>query len=64
MSDSTVEHRERESLERKISMAREMLAKLGADVPCRDIVVAAMEGVIADAETELADGSGHEPTGG
>ena len=36
-------------------MAKEMLANLRADVPRRDTVVAAMEEIIADAESQLAD---------
>jgi hypothetical protein len=54
---------ERESLKLKISMAREMLANLRADVPRRDTVVAAMEGIITDAENELAEDSDGESTG-
>ena len=44
----------RKSLRLKISMAKEMLANLPADLPRRDVVVAAMKGVIADAEQDLA----------
>ena len=46
---------ERESLKLKISMAKEMLANLRADVPRRGTVVTAMEEIIADAESQLAD---------
>ena len=45
---------ERESLKLKISMAKQMLANLRADVPRREVVVAAMEEIIADAEGQLA----------
>jgi len=50
------------SLELKIRMAREMLASLPADLPRREVVVAAMESVIADAEHDLAPISPAEPT--
>jgi hypothetical protein len=55
---------ERESLKLKISMAKQMLANLRADVPRRDVVVAAMEEIIADAEDQLADGSDNRATKG
>jgi hypothetical protein len=55
---------ERESLRLKISMAKDMLANLRADVPRRDTVVAAMEEIIADAENQLAEtGDDHATTG-
>jgi hypothetical protein len=53
---------ERESLRLKISMAKTMLANLGADVPRRDTVVAAMKEIIADAENQLADASDDDGT--
>ncbi len=55
---------ERESLRLKISMAKQMLASLRADVPRRDVVVAAMKEVIADAESQLADAGDDEGTKG
>ena len=55
---------ERDSLKLKISMAKQMLANLRADVPRRDVVVAAMEEIIADAEDQLADGSDNRATKG
>ncbi len=55
---------ERKSLSLKISMAKTMLANLGADVPRRDTVVAAMEEIIADAENQLADASDDGATKG
>lgn len=54
---------ERESLERKIRMAEEMLANLPADVPRRDTVVAAMRMVIAGAQYELADADNERSDG-
>ena len=53
---------ERESLKLKISMAKEMLANLRADVPRRGTVVAAMEEIIADAENQLAEAGDDEAT--
>jgi hypothetical protein len=55
---------ERESLERKISMAKEMLANLRADVPRRDTVIVAMEAVVTEAEAKLADSDDNEPLDG
>jgi len=49
-----VDDEQRESLKLKIRMAKEMLASLPAELPRREIVVGAMEGVIADAERDLA----------
>jgi hypothetical protein len=55
---------ERESLRLKISMAKDMLANLRADVPRRDTVVAAMEEIIADAENQLAETGDDQATTG
>jgi hypothetical protein len=57
-----VQDDERESLKLKISMAKEMLANLRADVPRRGTVVAAMEEIIADAENQLAEAANEEAT--
>ena len=53
---------ERESLRLKISMAKTMLANLRPDVPRRDVVVAAMEEIIADAEDQLAEAGDDQAT--